>query len=76
MNAKLESLIEGGFISPLTLAIVFNCRESQVCKLLRGEGDDELAERVKQLVELYEMAISRENAEILKTSIVTSEYPR
>jgi hypothetical protein len=70
MNSQLQSLIGGGFISPLTLAIVLNCQTAQIDKLLRSEAvDDELAPRVEELVEQYRMAIRRVNAETLRESI-------
>jgi hypothetical protein len=70
MNRKVQSLIDGGFVSPLTLAIILNCSSVDIDKLLRGEAvDNELAESVKQLVEQYQMAMSRVNVEALKASI-------
>jgi hypothetical protein len=69
MNRKVQSLIDGGFVSPLTLAIILNCSSVDIDKLLRGEAV-ELAERVNELLKEYQTAIRRVNGVRTKGRLV------
>jgi hypothetical protein len=63
MPTRLQSLIDGNFISPLTLSIVLKCPVINVWKLLEGQAaDDKLQLRANQLLEQYTMALRMVNA--------------